>query len=270
MTASQDETDKKVPGHADRKLLKKDSSVRFHERNTSEESDPISGESLSSSENQSPSPLAVNAVPTTPQSTRTLLSFASNMSGSATYASQHSLPRLPIPTLPATMHKFSEVVMKPLLTEEQYEQMRLDIDKFIEGEGPVLQDALLDYEKEKVLSGEIGSYVEEFWNESYLAPDASVVLNLNPYFVLEEGPDPKIAKDQLRRAASLCFASIKVASVLKTESLEPDLFRGKPLCMDQFKVLFGASRQPSNSGSDDVHVYGDSTHGTNRTTRSYL
>lgn len=29
------------------------------------------------------------------------------------------------------------------------------------------------------------SYVEEFWNESYLQPDASVVLNLNPYFVLE-------------------------------------------------------------------------------------
>ena len=33
----------------------------------------------------------------------------------------------------------------------------------------------------------MGSYVEEFWSEAYLAPDQSVVLNLNPFFVLEVG-----------------------------------------------------------------------------------
>lgn len=105
------------------------------------------------------------------------------------------------------------------------------------------------------------SYVEEFWNESYLKPDTSVVLNLNPYFVLEEGPDPKIAKNQLKRAASLCFASVKMASSLRNQTLAPDIFKGKPLCMDQFKALFGSSRQPSLNESDDVHVYNDSTHG---------
>ena len=105
------------------------------------------------------------------------------------------------------------------------------------------------------------SYVEEFWNESYLKPDASVVLNLNPYFVLEEGPDPKIANDQLHRAASLCFASIKMASSLRNQTLKPDIFKGKALCMDQFKALFGSSRQPTVIDSDDVHVYSDSTHG---------
>jgi Choline/Carnitine o-acyltransferase len=88
-----------------------------------------------------------------------------------------------------------------------------------------------------------------------------VVLNLNPYFVLEEGPDPKIAKDQLHRAASLCFASVKMASSLRNQTLKPDIFKGKPLCMDQFKALFGSSRQPTLNDSDDVHVYNDSTHG---------
>jgi hypothetical protein len=112
--------------------------------------------------------------------------------------------------------------------------------------------------------------VEEFWNESYLKPDASVVLNLNPYFVLEEGPDPKIAKDQLHRAASLCFASVRMASSLRNQTLKPDIFKGKPLCMDQFKALFGSSRQPTLNDSDDVHVYNDSSHGAFLCTENYF
>lgn len=81
---------------------------------------------------------------------------------------------------------------------------------------------------------------------------------------MEDGPDPKIAKNQLCRAASLCFASLKFASALRNEAIEPDMCRGNPLCMDQFKVLFGSSRQPVNrlnTNLDDVHVYSDSSHG---------
>ena len=253
---------KEVSGTS-RRFIKKDSSVRFHESTEEKVDDDSASYTFGSggsdpNNTRSSDPLEP---PGSPRSARTLLSFPSNVSGSTTYGSQHHLPRLPVPTLEATMNKFSNVVMKALLTEEEFKEMNKAVEEFLKGDGPVLQKALLDYEKEKVLSGEIGSYVEEFWNESYLSPDASVVMNLNPYFVLEEGPDPKIAKDQLRRAASLCFASIKVASVLKTESLEPDLFKGKPLCMDQFRVLFGSSRQPMSDGSDNVHVYSDSTHG---------
>jgi carnitine O-acetyltransferase len=93
-----------------------------------------------------------------------------------------------------------------------------------------------------------------------LSPDASVVLNLNPFFVLEDSPDPKIAKDQIRRAASLCFASVKMASQLSNEMLKPDTFKGKPLCMDQFRALFGSARVPNQSDRDDIDVYPDSSH----------
>lgn len=198
-----------------------------------------------------------------PTSLRSVYSGSSSrsLSGSrGTYYAQNKLPRLPIPSLEDTLHKFSSVVMPALLTEEERKQMNRSIAEFLNGDGPKLQQALIDYEKEGIESGDIGSYVEEFWNESYLAPDASVVLNLNPFFVLEEGPDPKINKDQLRSAARLTFSAIKFASALKNEALDPDLVRGKPICMDQFRVLFGASRQPSLGQSDDVHVYGDSTH----------
>jgi carnitine O-acetyltransferase len=158
------------------------------------------------------------------------------------------------------MAKFPSV-LEALQDSRQREETRRAVQDFLRGDGPKLQEALLEYERIGIETGTWGSYVEEFWNESYLSPDASVVLNLNPFFVLEDAPDPKIAKDQLKRAAGLCFASIKIASLLQHETLSPDVFKGKPLCMDQFKALFGSSRQPSDGVSDEVHVYSDSSHG---------
>jgi hypothetical protein len=180
--------------------------------------------------------------------------------GSITYGSQGMLPRLPVPSLQATLEKFPKV-LEALQDEQEREETKRVVEEFLAGPGPVLQQALIDYEAAAVASGSVGSYVEDFWNESYLAPDSSVVLNLNPFFVLEQGPDPKTAKDQLRRAASLCFAALKIASQLKDETLPPDTFKGRPLCMDQYKVLFGSSRQPAIHKSDDVHVYTNSSHG---------
>ena len=55
-------------------------------------------------------------------------------------------------------------------------------------------------------------------------------------FDTQDGPDTKTSNCQSRRAASICFSAIKFASSLKNETIVPDSFRGKPLCMDQFRV----------------------------------
>ncbi len=65
------------------------------------------------------------------------------------------------------------------------EECRKEIEKFLTVDGPPLQKLLLEYEQNGREDGTLGSYVEEFWTEAYLAPDQSVVLNLNPFFVLE-------------------------------------------------------------------------------------
>ena len=179
--------------------------------------------------------------------------------GSITFRGQGELPRLPIPTLEETMTKFITTV-KALETPEEQENTKKIVEDFATGDGPVLQELLVEYERQGHENNTVGSYVEAFWDESYLAPDQSVVLNLNPYFVLEEGPDPKTAKDQIRRAAELTLASVKLASLLKHHTLSPDIFKGKPLCMDQFKVLFGSSRVPNKDTKDSVEVYPGSTH----------
>ena len=116
------------------------------------------------------------------------------------------------------------------------------VKSFKEGDGPALQEALEKYSENKA------SYVEEFWSDAYLVPSTSPVLNLNPFFLLEDGPDQKTATSQVGRAATLVFSSLKFASLLFTESLHPDLFRGTPLCMAQFRHIFGSARIPIQSG----------------------
>ncbi len=167
---------------------------------------------------------------------------------SITFGRQESLPPLPVPTLEETMNKFLRH-LEALEADGDPEDRRATerivreflFDTRINGSnttdscvtGPVLQELLLAYDTNGRKTRAIGSYVEEFWSDAYLAPDSSVVLNLNPYFLLEESPDPKLAGNQIRRAASLCFASVKMASQLRNETLKPDIFRGRALCMGE-------------------------------------
>jgi hypothetical protein len=179
-------------------------------------------------------------------------------SSSITFSLQANLPPLPIPTLEDTMFKFLKHLeaLQADDPEERDKTKRLvndflkpNVNVNVNNEngttpattsttttttGPQLQLLLLEYDRTGRENGQIGSYVEEFWNDAYLAPDSSVVLNLNPYFVLESSPDPKLSGNQIRRAASLCFASVKMASQLRNGNLKPDTFRGKPLCMGKY------------------------------------
>ncbi|KAL7537770.1 hypothetical protein ACHAWF_005893 [Thalassiosira exigua] len=189
-------------------------------------------------------------------------------SSPSTYAGQSGLPRLPVPALEDTLERFAEAV-RALLAEDAgngadggrgMDECMEEIRKFLATDGPRLQQLLLDYDKKGADEGTVGSYVEEFWSDAYLAPDSSVVMNLNPFFVLEDGPDTKQANSQSHRAASLCFSAIKFASSLKNETIVPDQFRGRALCMDQFRALFGACRVPATTDKDTVAVNPDSTH----------
>jgi len=150
-----------------------------------------------------------------------------------TYAHQKSLAKLPIPSLQETIKTF--VANLSLLQSPSANAVTKSVAAaFLEKEGPKLQILLEEYDAEPGRA----SYIEEFWSDAYLAPDASVVLNLNPFFLLESGPDTKSSNSQTGRAASLVFSSLKFISVLKSEQLPPDKVRGDvPLCMDQVSAI---------------------------------
>lgn len=83
--------------------------------------------------------------------------------------------------------------------------------------------------------------------DSYLNFDNPVVLNLNPFFLLEDDPTPA-RNNQVTRAASLVVSALSFVRAVRKEELPPDTIRGTPLCMYQYSRLFGTARIPTENG----------------------
>lgn len=157
-----------------------------------------------------------------------------------TFAGQDSLPKLPIPDLAGTCERYIEA-LKPLQSPRERIETRHAVDDFLRVDGPDLQEKLKSYAQGKT------SYIEQFWYDSYLNFDNPVVLNLNPFFLLEDDPTPA-RNNQVTRAASLVVSALEFIRAVKKEELPPDKIKGTPLCMYQFSRLFGTARVPTEAG----------------------
>ena len=72
--------------------------------------------------------------------------------------------------------------------------------------------------------------IPAWWGVVELTYILAVVLNLNPFFLLEDDPTPA-RNNQVTRAASLVVSSCSFVRALRKEELPPDKVRGTPLCM---------------------------------------
>lgn len=167
-------------------------------------------------------------------------SSASQAKHGVTFANQDSLPKLPIPDLESTCRRYLES-LEPLQGAREHLETKAAVEEFLSTDGPELQEKLKQY------AGGKESYIEQFWYDSYLNYDNPVVLNLNPFFLLEDDPTPA-RNHQVTRAASLIVSSLSFVRAVRKEELTPDTVRGKPLCMFQYSRLFGTARVPTENG----------------------
>lgn len=163
-----------------------------------------------------------------------------------TFQHQGELQKLPIPELSQTCTNYLKV-LKPLQTEKEYERTLEAVAQFMKsGAGPYLDHQLREYANTR------NSYIEQFWYDSYLNYDSPVVLNLNPFFLLEDDPfnnESNSVNPQVKRAASLTLSSLKFIRALKNETLSVDkLKNGQVLDMYQYSKLFGSARIPTDNG----------------------
>lgn len=169
-----------------------------------------------------------------------------------TFHHQTTLPKLPIPPLEETCARYLEYI-HALQSPEEYETSKQRVADFLAHDGPALQQKLIEYDQDKK------SYIEDFWYEAYLNHRSSVVLNVNPFFVLEDDPTPS-RNNQISRATSLVLGSLKFINALRKGTLEPDMWRNSmALCMNQYKRLFGCARMPTAS-KDEAFVDDKSKH----------
>ncbi|KAF2717941.1 acyltransferase ChoActase/COT/CPT [Polychaeton citri CBS 116435] len=157
-----------------------------------------------------------------------------------TFAAQEKLPKLPIPDLESTCKRYLESI-DPLQTAREHNDSIRAVDEFLKTDGPFLQEKLKSYSAGK------SSYIEQFWYDSYLNYDNPVVLNLNPFFLLEDDPTPA-RNNQVTRAASLVISALCFIRAVRKEELPPDKIKGQPLCMYQYSRIFGTARIPTDNG----------------------
>lgn len=159
----------------------------------------------------------------------------------STFSLQSKLEKLPIPDLNDTCRKYLEI-LKPLQTEKEHATTIEAVERFLKSPmSKHLDEQLRQYAKVRSL------YIEEFWYDSYLNYDSPVVLNLNPFFLIEDDPNP-VRPSQTKRAALITVSSLRFIRALRREELPPDVIKGQPLDMYQYTKLFAAARIPTPSG----------------------
>ncbi|KAK4685014.1 hypothetical protein P7C73_g5150, partial [Tremellales sp. Uapishka_1] len=127
-----------------------------------------------------------------------------------------------------------------LQDEEEHAKTKQVVEEFLNnGEGAKWQKKLEGYAEG------VDSYIEEFWYDSYLSHSDSVVLSLNPFFVLSSDVNTH-ESPQLPRASSLIFGSLSFIHDLRNNLLTPDDVRGVALDMSQYSRLFASCRVPTD------------------------
>ncbi|KAL1622288.1 carnitine O-acetyltransferase yat1 [Neofusicoccum ribis] len=204
----------------------------------------VNGASMSetSGEGQRSAQAAKDATNDFPKADQNPLGTARNPNSKPgiTFAAQDKLPKLPIPDLESSCDKYL-AALEPLQSPKEHHETRSAIREFLKAEGPELQEKLKKYAAGK------SNYIEQFWYDSYLNFDNPVVLNLNPFFLLEDDPTPA-RNNQVTRAASLVVSALSFVRAVRKEELPPDTVRGQPLCMYQYSRLFGTARIPTENG----------------------
>lgn len=132
--------------------------------------------------------------------TRSLSSTAARSNGPAPdkplYASQGSIPKLPVPTLSSTFHKYLESI-QPHLTQEEFSHSTSLVRNFLDSDlSNTLQARLEGRASEKE------SWLSEWWNEAaYMGYRDSIVPNVNYFYLHKKGLSK--GKSQVERAAEM-------------------------------------------------------------------
>ncbi|GBP87311.1 Carnitine O-palmitoyltransferase 2, mitochondrial [Eumeta japonica] len=182
---------------------------------------------------------------------------------------QKSLPRLPIPDLSKSGERYLNA-LRPLLTNDAFEVAQARTQNFIDKEGKILQEKLLN--KDKV--NKHTSYISDYWFDLYLRDRLPLPINYNPLLVFQNDSKQEY-NNQLVRSTNLLISASRFMLSLKEQVLEPEvyhlnpkksntqlfrtvtgllpealswygayLFKAFPLDMSQFVGLFGATRIP--------------------------
>jgi carnitine O-acetyltransferase len=154
----------------------------------------------------------------------------------STFGNEDRLPRVPLPTLEGSCERFLEWCA-PLLTSDELASTEAAVAAFLLPESPArtLHAALAEYDTR----GDVNSWLDAFWASRYLGRRDRIALNAN-YFCLFHDT----GQGQIERGAHLVAAAAHYKQLLDAERIPPEVWRGRPLSMEQNRFLFSTTRIP--------------------------
>lgn len=162
---------------------------------------------------------------------------------------QSQLPKLPVPTLEETSVKYVKSV-EPFLNTHQLKSTAATVEDFIRpgGKGEVLQTRLVEFAKGK------DNWLAEWWDDYAYMSYRDPVVPYVSYFFNHKDLNNAIGKNQLYKAALIAYYTTQFLVEVENETLEPEVIKGNPYCMNAFHFMFNNSRVPAE-GADITKRY---------------
>ncbi len=162
---------------------------------------------------------------------------------------------LPVPPLAQSLERFITSV-SPLLTDEEIEQTKAAALDFENNCGPALQQRLLAFAQQEDEKGL--NWLTDIKLDGYLKDPSPLALCSNPGLQLEY----PATDTGIKRVASLIHRVARThIDYINGDIEQPVDARGQPISMYNWRVLFGAMREPKTGG--DAYYYAE-PHTANR------
>lgn len=186
--------------------------------------------------------------------------FLEDHIGGKLYSKQHSLPRLPIPSISETIAKLLPTAL-PLAKSEEEKDTLIKACEVFEAQAGELQQRLIERRDGEMKES---SWLQLWWNTlGYLQVRDPVVVNVSYFFQFsDDGSLPQVAplKKSLGvlRAASLLYSAAGFRQLVASGELPYEAIGRKepktPLCSVAYKYMFNACRVPRKD-EDTYRIY---------------
>lgn len=167
---------------------------------------------------------------------------------------QSQLPKLPVPALSETCSKYLRSI-EPFLSPSQLASTTAIVEEFSRpgGKGEVLQKRLEQFAEGK------DNWLAEYWDDYAYMSYRDPVVPYVSYFFSHKDVNNAIGKNQLYKASLIAYYTTQFLIEVENETLDPEIIKGNPYCMNAFHFMFNNSRVPA-AGSDITKSYNSSEH----------
>jgi carnitine O-acetyltransferase len=132
--------------------------------------------------------------------------------------------------------------VRPHLNDAEFSRTESAVKEFIQpnGLGSILQQRLVARAQDPATP----NWLSEWWNSlAYMNYRDPIVVNVSYFYTFLD--DRRLRNKPTERAANIITAALDVKDEVLSGTMEPEMAKGKPLCMDSYKWMFNACRYPA-------------------------